>query len=227
MLPDQNPQIAGLELASYFAPARTVGGDYYDFIPFSSHQLLLIMADVSGHGPSAALVMTLLKGVIRSIVSEFSISSEMMRKINGIISQIIPPEIFITLQLVFFDMQKKRLLYCNAGHNPPLFYRAEKQTCQPVELHTCALNVLPDFAYSTLDFSIHTGDLIAAYTDGITEATNSAGEMFGLKRLECVIRKAADKNPSQIVRQILDSLHFFTNRNEQNDDCALVVVKVN
>lgn len=138
MLPKQKPQINGLEIASYFAPARFVGGDYYDFVQVSENQLLLIMADVSGHGPSAALIMTLLKGVIRSIVTGEVISSQMMQKINQIINQIIPPEIFITLQLVFFDLKKKQLMYGNAGHNPLLFYSDKMGHCQPVEVRSCA-----------------------------------------------------------------------------------------
>ena len=226
MLPKQNPQMAGLEIASYFSPARTVGGDYYDFIPFSPQQLLVVMADVSGHGPSAALVMTLLKGVIRSIAMDAAISSEMMRKINRIISRIIPTEIFITLQLVFFDLRKMRLFYGNAGHNPLLFYRAKEEFCHPLELHSCALNVLPDFAYPMQDYPIRSDDLIVVYTDGISEAMNPAGEMFGLERLRQFIHSSAKDSPAQMIQRLLDELKNFTDQAEQSDDRALVVVKI-
>ncbi len=227
MLPKQNPQMAGLEIASYFSPARTVGGDYYDFIQFSPEQLLLVMADVSGHGPSAALVMTLLKGVIRSIVVDATISSETMQRINRIIGQIIPPEIFITLQLVFFDLQKRRFIYCNAGHNPLLFYRAKEQSCQPLELHTCALNVLPDFEYPVRQFPIHTEDLLVVYTDGISEAMDANGRMFGLQRMKSLIQEKSRQSADQMLRNLLEDIEVFTNGAEQNDDRALVVIKIN
>ena len=226
MLPKQNPQIEGLAMAHYIAPARTVGGDYYDFIPFSDHQLILVIADVSGHGPSAALVMTLLKGVVRSLVSNATLSAQTLQKINRIISQIIPAGMFITLQLMLFDLQKKRLFYANAGHNPALFYQAQEGTCRELYLASCALNILPDFSYLVQDFPLQTGDVIVAYTDGITEAMNAEGEMFGSERLSRLILHLAKHEPEQMVSQILHEIEGFTNHAEQSDDRALVVVKV-
>ena len=226
MLPEKDPYLPGLAISSYFEPARTVGGDYYDYIRFSDEQLVLVMADVSGHGPSAALVMTLLKGIIRSVVDDSPISSAMMHNVNRIISQIIPSEIFITLQLIFFDLGKKRLIYCNAGHNPPLRYDRQTKTCTRLELHACALNVLPDFEFPLKEYTLHQGDIIVVYTDGITEATNPKDEMYGIEPLMEAVNSFYKDSPQRLVESIIEHLHTFTKGEKQADDRALVIAKI-
>ena len=118
LLPQILPQIDGLEIASHFRSASQVAGDYYDFFDTGKYKTGIILADVSGHGPSAALIMTMLKGVLHSLAPRYDSVDKIVSEINSTLNSIIPPEIFITLALLLIDMKSRKIIYTNAGHTP-------------------------------------------------------------------------------------------------------------
>lgn len=226
LLPAKDPRLKGLDITGYFSPADAVSGDYYDYITLDEHRLAIVIADVSGHGPSAALVMTLLKGVVHSLAIESGPISHWMRGINRIISKIIPDEVFITMQLLLFDIPQKRLTFCNAGHNPPLYYNSASQECSPLELPGCALNVLPDFDYGIKEIPLNRGDFIFIYTDGLAEAFNKNNEEFGQQRVMEIISQNGTTSSQKMMEHIRTAVFTFMAGNRQADDMACVGVKI-
>ena len=226
LLPARDPRLAGLDIASYFSPADAVSGDYYDYIPIDENKLAIVIADVSGHGASSALMMTLLKGVVHSLSIESGLTSQWMRRINHIISGIIPDEIFITMQLLLFDSHSKSLTLCNAGHNPPLYFSSKTQKCSTLELPGCALNVLPDFDYGIKELPLNQGDFILVYTDGITEAFNKNNEEFGQQQLMKIISQKEISSSYEMIERIKTTVYNFMDGSSQVDDMACVGVKI-
>ena len=226
LLPEKDPCLPGLDIASYFRPADEVSGDYYDYIQPNKNSLALVIADVSGHGASAALMTALLKGVVHSLTVESELSAQWMRRINRIIGGIIPDDVFITMQLLLFDNLSKQMTICNAGHNPPLLYNGKSQTCIPLEVPGCALNVLPDFDFTIKEYPLEKNDFILIYTDGITEAFNNNDEEFGLERLKKTVQQNVGQSCGEILSKIKTQVHNFTQDKKQGDDMALVGIKI-
>ena len=227
LLPIKEPVNAGLEISSFFNPASQVGGDYYDYFDLGNQKIGIVIADVSGHGASSALIMTMVKGILHSIARKFISSNQVLSELNSIIAEILPKGMFITMMFLVFDVEKKILRFSNAGHNPLLFYNNQTKTCQTVELKGCALNLLKNPAYSVKEISLRPSDLIFIYTDGVTEAVNEKKEMFGETRLTKTIEETADKSADEIINYIKTKLDSFTGKTPQADDTLMIAVKMN
>ena len=225
LLPKKTPAFANLDIASYFNPAYEVGGDYYDYFLFNDQLLGIVLADVSGHGPSAALVMTMVKGILHSITRKFESASRVIEEMNCIITPILPPEIFVTMVFLVFEMKNRRLCYSNAGHNPMVFYSGDKQKCCIKELPGPALGISPSSRYQEEFISLNSGDLLVIYTDGLTEATDEHGEMYTLDTLIDIVTETGRKNAEIIIDSIKKSLYSFTATASQDDDIAIIAVK--
>lgn len=226
LLPEHHPVSDFCEIASYFQPADAVGGDYYDFFQPEEGQLGLALADVSGHGPPAALVMTLLKGVLYTSMHDIKSPEAIFNQVNNILSTLIPPDMFITMQIIVIDSLKKYFQIANAGHNPVLHYSGKDNKCHRVEWPGCALNVLPGFEYKCKTIPLDSGDVIVIYTDGITEAFNAHSEMYGLSRLSDAVSNSDHQSARSIIDHIKSDLFSFVSGTGQEDDQVLIVVKI-
>ena len=226
LLPSNDPKNEKIEVASYFTPFDAVGGDYYDYFLLENNKIGIVIADVSGHGPPAALVMTMVKGILHSITREFSSADRMLTHINKILSTIVPPDVFVTMMILTLDLDKRILQLANAGHNPMIYYNSEAKSCQVIEFLGCALNVMPDIQYTTKELVIKPNDFFIIYTDGVTEAVNDKDELFSVSRLVEVMKTCNGITPTQLIETIKSELKLFTGSEAQTDDQILIAVKI-
>ncbi len=225
LLPSSIPQFPNLEIACYFNSADEVGGDYFDFFQLDKNQLGIVQADVSGHGASAAMIMTMLKGILHSVTQNFQEIPTMLSQINKIVYHTAPPETFITMIMMIYDSNNHTLILSNAGHTPPLFYQEQDDTLRYLELRGCALNCLPDASYTLSTIHLQPGDFILIYTDGLTEAVNQNSEMFGYDRLKNILINSRYSSAGDIIKKVKQELTTYCGQIQQADDIALMVLR--
>lgn len=226
LLPKEYPTSPYFELACFFSPAEEVGGDYYDFFQLNDQQLGIVQADVSGHGASAAMIMTMLKGILHSITHQFRDTAEALQEINKILLHSAPSDVFVTMAFLLLDPRKKNLEFSNAGHLPPLLINHKHGELQLLENHGCALNCDENSIYQTKQLSLDEGDCLCIYTDGLIEAFNSRAEMYSLHRLKDLLQKSARNSAEEIITDLKNSLENFLESTPQTDDIAAIVIKM-
>lgn len=222
----------GLRIAASHIPSRQAGGDYYDLIPISDKRLFFLIGDVSDKGLPALLVMTSVYSIVRSYVkSHKSLDlTTLMTQLNEILcSEIIKSHsIFITLFLAVIDLEKGHMEYCNGGHPPPFYYRASLPEIIPLK---CGGPIIGQFAgtkYRSTKIEVGPGDRIFCYTDGLIEAANAAGELYGLTRLERFFREGIESNTGKFSQNVKNEIDRFSHdgRAESIDDFTTLVVDV-
>jgi len=226
LLPAQDTSSINLDLASYFNPAEEVGGDYYDYFHLGDQKIGIVVADVSGHGSPAAMMMTMIKGILHSITYRFSSADQALQEINTILVRILPKDIFVTMMFLVFDLNKNLVQFSNAGHNPLLFYDHECRSCLMVECMGCALNLTPDATFLLKEMPLKPGDLFFIYTDGVTESNNENMEMFEVSRLIEGIEEMATESSAKIIDHLKLRLSDFTGATPQVDDILMLGVKI-
>lgn len=228
ILPADVDEIFGLEIAQYFEPAKEIGGDYYDYTILDGNVFSITIADVSGKGVPAAFLMALGRSVLKTLTltGDFA-PNENLNELNKIIYSDITEDMFITMVHSKYNKENKTLYYSNAGHNPLVVYRANKDM---IELHTVkgvAIGFLEEYKYRQGEIQLEKGDIVIFYTDGITEAENKNKEMFGIDRLKEVIYENKNKSPKELRKAILEAINKFRKDYEQTDDLTFVILKSN
>ena len=225
-LPDRLPEIPSLELAALSLPAKEVGGDFYDAIPLSGNRTAFVIADVAGKGVPAALFMALSRTVLRANAQVPRSAREAVSEANTLIAEDAKSGMFVTLFYAVVDPAEKTLAYVNAGHNPPLLFRSGGG--RPVKLKGTGIiiGVMPDAEYREETIRLESGDLLLLYTDGVTEAINSAEEQFGEERLIETVMRSRDLPPAEIVGRVRDAVMQFSGDEPQFDDQTLMVIRV-
>jgi sigma-B regulation protein RsbU (phosphoserine phosphatase) len=226
LLPKRTPEAKRLDIASYFNPATQVGGDYFDYFDLGEDRLGLVMADVSGHGTSAALVMTMVKGIMHAITLNYKSPEAVLKEMNAIVNQIGPREKFVTMTFLVFDLSASQVCFSNAGHNPIVFHQKKAKQCEMLELPGPALGLSKLSPYQQKVLDLTAGDLIMIYTDGITESFNKKGEMFEESRLLTAVAAASAKRSSEVIDHVKSEILKFTDGAQQSDDMAMIVAKV-
>ncbi len=223
-LPKQAPSIPGFELAGTARTHVEVGGDYYDYIPVSDSRLGLAIADVSGKGIPAGLLMAGFRmSLLAEIRNDFAIRA-VMRKVNTLLHESIERDKFVTAFYGVLDYKNRVLIFSNAGHNPPILVRENGSIEQLLE-GGVALGVLPDAVYEERPIAIQAGDVLLLYTDGVTEAESPKGEQFGQWRLEQLLARVRGLDANQILEAVVDEVLAWVAERGQNDDLTLMVVK--
>jgi serine phosphatase RsbU (regulator of sigma subunit) len=234
LLPRGPLDVPGLTITALCVPAREVGGDYYDFFHLPNDRLGVLIADVSGKGTSAALYMAELKGLVLALSQTHQSPRELLIEVNRIISENLDSRSFITMTYGVIDPRAGVLTYCRAGHTP-LIYRpadpeAEAQVLTPSGL-VVGLQIPGAFekfsdllVEQCIDLSV--GDVITLYTDGITEAMNSAGDLFGDGRLSRIIHEHGHLSCGELRERILREIEAFVGGADQHDDMTMILVKV-
>jgi sigma-B regulation protein RsbU (phosphoserine phosphatase) len=226
MLPTHFPNVENIDIAASSSPAKKVGGDYYDIIKLSEQMTALAIGDVSGKGMPAALLMVEIRTIIQARAHDTIDSREVIKKVNQIITLDAEPGMYATLFYGIYNSEKGKLYYTNAGHNYPLLFKKNKQGYISLETTGMFVGMFDNPPYREAEVDLDTGDLIVFYTDGVTEAQNTGGEMYGLKRLCSVIEAHRDKSSSQVKQAILDSVDKFAIDTEQGDDLTLMVIRI-
>jgi sigma-B regulation protein RsbU (phosphoserine phosphatase) len=226
LLPQQAPNIPGLNVAAFSRPAQIVGGDYFDFVPFKDGGHGFVMADVSGHGVSAGMLMTSLQTAFHTLVPSAESPLEVLERINHLYMHNINFTTFVTIFFAKLDAVTRTLTYANAGHNSGYLLRANRR--EEVLLHPTgpAIGLMEGFLLHTEQVQLEPGDTLVLYTDGVTEAANSKSIQFGLDNLAQVVRENADMTAEQIIQRILRAVNEFTDGTQLVDDTTLVIAKV-
>ncbi|MCH8957747.1 SpoIIE family protein phosphatase [candidate division KSB1 bacterium] len=227
LIPKEVPKTKKLDISSFFNPADEVGGDYFDYLDLGNDKVGIVMADVSGHGAAAALVMTMMKGIVHAITSDFESPEKALAEFNAILNQIGPKEKFVTMIFLVFDLKQMKLLYSSAGHPPLVFYNSKSKTCELVEFICPALGISSLSQYKQKQMTLSSGDLILIYTDGVTEAFNEEQEMFEETRLLKTVQEVAKQTSAKTIEHIKKKLKEFTEDASQSDDVAMIAIKAN
>ncbi len=229
LLPKTIPNIESLQIAGCMIPAMHVGGDYYDFIKVSENKLFIVIGDVSGKGLAASFYMSKLQTMVRLYCNEYSSPKEVLTKVNKIMYESIERSWFITVAIGLFDLEKKKLYYCRAGHTPLI----EMNVNSILHYQSKGIGVgleKGDIFDSSLDeivIDLNRKHSYIFFSDGITEAMNEHDEMYGNTRFEKLLIENSHKSSNEILQLTLQSLEAFRTKSPQNDDITLVVVKYN
>src|ERR1700674_4690238 len=223
-LPLGKPAISGLEIAGMMQPARGVGGDYYDYIPINGHTIQVIIADVSGKGVPAALLMSATAAAMRLEASDDRNMLEQVERLNTGIHSVSDGERYVTLLVAESDAPKRTLRYVNCGHNPALLFRAKTGTLTPMDSSCPPIGLSPDEICEQAAEDLMTGDVLVFYTDGVTEAENRIDEEFGMERLSATVRSGSSLSAVDLMTNIYSAAEDFWG-DTFNDDVTILVVK--
>jgi serine phosphatase RsbU (regulator of sigma subunit) len=227
--PPQTISIPCISSETFYHPARGIGGDYYDLLALQRGRWGIAIGDVSGKGIGAALIMASVQASLKSQALQPHLKlSTLIDDVNRLVYASSPTNIFATLFYAEYEPAKRMLNYVNAGHDPPLVLRPKDGSCEVFRLPSTGIPVGisadPQFASAAFQFEID--DVLVAYTDGITEAENRQHELWGLQRLEALLKSCSRKSPKEIIDTILDQVSKFANGQPQRDDVTLLVMRV-
>ena len=231
MLPAECPLIPGWQFATDFKAAREVGGDFYDFFPFAKDQGTwgIVIADVSDKGVPAALYMVLSRTTIRNTAQSDRSPSQVLRLTNRYVEEDSQADMLLSVFYATLDTENGRLTYSNAGHNYPLWWRAETGQLEELSQHGTLVGVLDDLQLEDFAVDLAEDDFLVLYTDGVTDAIDSEEHDFGTKQLKKVVTAALesdkDLGAQDMTNIILGAVKEFTGEQPQFDDMTLFVLK--
>ena len=224
LLPDEAPAFEGLELAGACHPAIAVGGDYYDYLRHGDGRLGLVIADVSGKGVPAALLMASLQASVRSLFPTAPTPGALHERLNDALYRSSSAARYATALLADFDPGTRRLTYSNAGHLPALLVRRDETVrCDEGGM---PIGLFEGSVYDTGTLTLAPGDLLALFTDGVTEAPAPGGEEFGAERLAELLRAHREHALDAVLQAVLDALLAWSGPVDPHDDVTLVLARV-
>lgn len=232
MLPEQAPKIAGVSIAANSIQAREVGGDFYDFIEIdgdgAGEQVAIVVGDVSGKAVSGALVMAASRSVFRALTETHASVEEVMTIGNARLNRDIKKGMFVALLYAVLDPQHKTLTLSNAGQTQPI--RCSADQCEPVFIDTegerFPLGIVKNCHYQATRVSLQAGDTLVFYTDGIVEAMNGQGELYGFERFLAAVQAGKTLAADVLLDRLLSDVAGYVGDAEQHDDLTIVVAKI-
>jgi phosphoserine phosphatase RsbU/P len=224
-LPVGKPAIAGLQIAGMMKPARGVSGDYYDYIPMDAHSIQVVIADVSGKGVPAALLMSATAAAMQLEANHNRNMLGVVERLNAGIRSVSDGVRYVTLLLAEIDARKQTVNYVNCGHNPALLFRAKTGTLTSMDSSCPPIGIFPEEMCELASADLITGDVLVFYTDGLTEAQNQLGEEFGIERLSAIVRRGSSLSAEELMVDIFRNAAEFCNETGFNDDVTILVVK--
>jgi serine phosphatase RsbU (regulator of sigma subunit)/pSer/pThr/pTyr-binding forkhead associated (FHA) protein len=224
ILPARSPEIPGIDLAGHNAACRTVGGDYYDFLIYPEGRVGLVLGDVAGKGMPAAMLMANLQARVQVLSEDPSDIAGLVWRLDRSISSNCPSNRFITLFFGVLDSTSGEIAYTNAGHNPPLLIRANS-SIETLTGGGTVLGMLPELGYEQKTARLEPGDMLAIFSDGVTEAVNPDDDEFGEERLARLLVENAEKSSRELVDLVNASLDEFCAGAPPADDITLVIAR--
>jgi phosphoserine phosphatase RsbU/P len=230
LLPSEAPAINGFQISGLNAPARQVSGDYFDYIQVDEERLGVAIADVSGKGVPASLIMAICRSVLRAEAARNPSPADVLRKVNRQLYPDIKEDMFISMAYLILNHQRDGgITLARAGHDAPLLYKHQLETVTPVKSPGMVVGIDSGNVFDrlTTDFAIplERDDCLVLYTDGVTETLNSDGDEFGLERMMQSVRASATNGAQAIVRKIIEDVRDFTGSIPQNDDITLIAIR--
>ena len=224
LLPQKNPKLENLEVAAKFVPARTIGGDLYDFVSYSQERLAIVVGDVSGKGAPAAIYAALVGGILRSHAPMEPGPSEMLAALNYSLSERRIDGQFVSLIYAVWDEQERTLQVANSGLPRPIYCHGG--TTEMIDATGLPLGLFDDADYDELTFRAKPGDLFVLFSDGILDARNQAGDLFGRHRAEQIVAGCVSKSAAEVVHSLFAAVAEHAAGVEAFDDQTVVAIRV-
>jgi serine phosphatase RsbU (regulator of sigma subunit)/predicted ester cyclase len=223
-LPKEVPKLDGWQISPYYQPAREVGGDFYDFFELEDGRLGLVVGDATGKGVPAALVMASARSMLHAVAQASDYSpGEVLRMTNDPLVTDIPPNMFVTCFYAILDPQSGSLRYANAGHDLP-YLRRRSGDAEELRARGMPLGLMPGMSYEEQEVTLEVGDSTLFYSDGLVEAHDPKGEMFGFPRLRALVAEHAEEG--SLGDFLLETLYSFVGEGwEQEDDITLLTLR--
>jgi serine phosphatase RsbU (regulator of sigma subunit)/pSer/pThr/pTyr-binding forkhead associated (FHA) protein len=225
-LPKSSPQVSGYRFAQSYSAARHIGGDYYDFVRVSDSALAIAVADVSGKGVAAALYMAKLSSEMRFHARGCLSAAEVVTALNRALAEEMESGMFVTLALLILQPEIRNLIVCSAGHLPPLLCSREGEISELAAPGNIPIGVFEDSRYTETEHLLQPGDRVLLYTDGVTEAMDREGGMFGTERLRQVVRDLCRESPEAVLAAVSRAVAGHAAGVPQSDDLAMVCLAV-
>ncbi len=229
LLPKENPQLSGFDIAGACLPALEVGGDYYDFVELNDGKLGIAVGDVSGKGVPAAIYMTLTKGILQSHAEEDPSPKHVLSKVNHLMYRTIERSWYVSMFYAVLDSKRRVLKFARAGHNPAIVFSTGTSETRLLQTAGIGLGLEKgDLFTKTLvegELQLSPGDTLVFYTDGFTEAMNSEQEEFGSERFLEVLHRSNHGSAAQLLQNAFDEVRKFAGDHPQHDDMTMVVLK--
>lgn len=229
LLPSEAPVIPGFELSGINIPARHVSGDYFDYLEVDNERLGVAIADVSGKGVPASIIMAICRSVLRSQATGNLSPAEVLQKVNRQLYPDIKEDMFISMAYLILDHEKGSITLARAGHDAPIIFDSAARTVAPVKPPGMVVGIDSGSVFDriTSDFalSLKRDDCLLLYTDGVTEALDANGDEFGFERLLECVRNSAPEGAPAIITRVIDELRSFVGAQPQNDDITLIAIR--
>ncbi|HYZ05607.1 MAG TPA: SpoIIE family protein phosphatase [Rubrobacter sp.] len=221
-LPKQVPNLEGWQIYPLYRPAREVGGDFYDFFELEDGRLGIVVGDATGHGVPAALVMASARSMLRAVAQASDSPGDVLRRVNDPLATDIPPNMFVTCFYAILDPKSGSLTYANAGHDLPYLHR--NGGVEELRATGMPLGLMPGMGYEEKQTILEAGEAALLYSDGLVEAHDPKGEMFGFPRLRALVAEHGEQ--SSLGHFLLEELYSFVGEGwEQEDDITLLTLK--
>jgi sigma-B regulation protein RsbU (phosphoserine phosphatase) len=229
LLPSKAPEFEGFEISGLNLPARHVSGDYYDFLSVDEGHCGVVIADVSGKGVPASLIMATCRGVLRGEAEGELSAAELLRRVNHRMFPDIKEDMFISMAYLILEKSAGKVTLCRAGHDAPFLYRASDRTVTRINPPGMAVGIDSGGAFDRVSrdfsFEMESGDFVVLYTDGVTEALDLEGEEFGVPRVTQVLLDNAHLCAGSLLDRITSELKSFVGTAPQHDDITLIVIR--
>jgi phosphoserine phosphatase RsbU/P len=229
LLPSEPPPIDGFDIAGINIPARQVSGDYFDYIKVDDDRLGVVIADVSGKGVPASLIMAICRSVLRAEARLGQSPAEVLRKVNRQLYPDIKEDMFISMAYVILDHKNNHVTLSRGGHDAPLLYRAATGEVEVLKPPGMALGIdsggVFDRITGDLSVPLDRDDCLVLYTDGVTEMLDANGDEFGPERMVRSVRASASEGAEGVIARLTDDVRNFAGGHPQNDDITLIVVR--
>src|SRR5213596_3506090 len=229
LLPAEAPAIVGFEISGLNIPASQVSGDYFDYIKIDDERLGVAIADVSGKGVPASLIMAICRSVLRSQAIGNPSPADVLQKVNRQLYPDIKEDMFISMAYLVLDHARDGITLARAGHDAPLLYKQKSQTVAPLKTPGMVVGIDSGDVFDRLTTDVAVGlerdDCILLYTDGITEALDNEGNEFGLEQTIASVQSSAIEGAQAIVTRLIDDLRNFVGSTPQNDDITMIAIR--
>jgi serine phosphatase RsbU (regulator of sigma subunit) len=224
-LPKKVPQLEGWQVSPHYQPAREVGGDFYDFFDLEEGRVGVVVGDATGKGMPAALVAEATSNMLRAVAQALDSSSpgEVLERVNETLMARIPPNMFVTCFYAILEPKSGRLLYANAGHDLP-YLRRRGSECEELRARGMPLGLMPGMSYEQKEIVLDAGETALFYSDGLVEAHDPKGEMFGFPRLQELVAEHGEEG--RLEGFLLEELYSFVGEGwEQEDDITFLTLR--
>lgn len=229
LLPSDPPTIPGYQISGINIPAQALSGDYFDYLLVDQEHIGIAIADVSGKGVSASLIMTLCRSALRGHAFEESSPAKVLHHVNSQLYSDMKEDMFISMAYVTINFHTHQALLARAGHDAPLFYRAADCSVERLNPKGMAVGIDSGKVFDKFcnDFPFHfeSGDCLLLYTDGVTEALDRHGVEFGIQRLMQYLKESALESSENLLKQLTDDIRIFINHQPQHDDITLITIR--